>query len=617
MSALFAAACHDEEGIEVASLEIEGAHAIAEKTLLSVLATRASSRLPWGPKRYFDRAAFEADLKRIRAYYLDHGYPSARVDSFAVDLDEDQTRARLRVVVVEGEPLRVESVQLWGFETLRPRQHEAILREFPIKAGDVYDRVRAKSARADVARDLHDRGFPYARVELLEAEGRAPGRLVLTLAADPGPRARISEVVINGNTSVSEEVIRRTLSFRPGDVFRLNQLQGSQRRLYELELFQYANVEPRLETEPGADVPVRVTVAEGDHRRLRFAAGYGSEEKARVQANWQHVNFFGGARTARLSAKWSALERGISGDVTQPYVFSPVTSLAGNVSWWLTNEPAYRLDSRGGRVSLARHVGRGRVGRRFSDTTITGSLIHQFEDYTVSDEALDDPTFRDELIALGLDPVTGRGRGTLAAWALDARRSTTPNLLDGRRGYVATLHLEHAVPLLGGDFRYFEVLVEGRHYTNLGRVGVWANRVRVGTLSSALERGLPFFKRYFLGGSNSLRGWGRFEVAPLSPGGLPIGGRSLLEMSTELRVQLRGNLGLVAFVDAGNVWERPWDQDLGELRYSAGPGLRYATPIGPLRVDLGYQLNPIDGLLINGEPQQRQWRLHFSIGHAF
>jgi outer membrane protein insertion porin family/translocation and assembly module TamA len=128
---------------------------------------------------------------------------------------------------------------------------------------------------------------------------------------------------------------------------------------------------------------------------------------------------------------------------------------------------------------------------------------------------------------------------------------------------------------------------------------------------------VPFFKRYFLGGSTNLRGWGRFDVAPLSGAGLTIGGHSFMNFSTELRVPIAGNFGAVLFLDGGNVWYDPWDFNLDDLRYDVGPGLRYNTPIGPLRVDVGYQLNPIDGLLVNGEPEKRHFRVHFSIGHAF
>jgi outer membrane translocation and assembly module TamA len=106
-------------------------------------------------------------------------------------------------------------------------------------------------------------------------------------------------------------------------------------------------------------------------------------------------------------------------------------------------------------------------------------------------------------------------------------------------------------------------------------------------------------------------------VSPLGGSGLPIGGNVLLGFNSEARVQLRGALSGVLFLDGGNVWADRHSVDLNDLRYAIGAGLRYRTPVGPIRFDYGYQLNPIDGLLVNGEPQARQWRIHFSIGQAF
>jgi outer membrane translocation and assembly module TamA len=152
-----------------------------------------------------------------------------------------------------------------------------------------------------------------------------------------------------------------------------------------------------------------------------------------------------------------------------------------------------------------------------------------------------------------------------------------------------------------------------------GRRLVLANRLRIGTIDPIgdLLSNVPFYKRYFLGGASSLRGWGRFEVGPTSGFGLPIGGHTMLEGSSEVRAPLTDKFGAVAFLDFGNVWTQPWDFNVTDLRYAVGPGLRYLTPIGPARVDFGYQLNPIPNLRVNGEPERRHWRVHFSIGQAF
>jgi outer membrane protein insertion porin family/translocation and assembly module TamA len=161
--------------------------------------------------------------------------------------------------------------------------------------------------------------------------------------------------------------------------------------------------------------------------------------------------------------------------------------------------------------------------------------------------------------------------------------------------------------------------LEGRHYLPISNPLVLATRLQVANLAAPADDpgAVPFAKKYFLGGATTIRGWGRYEVSPLSLSGLPIGGNSLFLFSSELRAHFTGNWGAVAFLDSGNVWAQSWGIRFDNLRYAVGTGLRYQTPIGPLRLDWGYQLNPIPGLIVNGQPQSRRWRIHFSIGQAF
>jgi outer membrane protein assembly factor BamA len=410
------------------------------------------------------------------------------------------------------------------------------------------------------------------------------------------------------------------LTYKPGELFRLGQLQESQRRLYGLELFEFVNAESVEGPQQLAEIPTRVTVTEGKHRKLTFGFGYGSEEKLRGTINWRHVNFFGGARTAGVEAKWSSLDRGVRLNLFQPYFFSPHLSLSLSGQGWFSNEPAYTLETFGGRVTVARQFpGAGPRSSRPGTTTMSASMIHEREFYRVPPATLLDLTLRDDLIALGIDPRTLRGGGILAAVALDFQRNTTGSILDAKRGYVAALHLEKAGRWLAGDFNYYQVQLEGRYYLTVANRFVVASRARVGALDGPDPIGVsvPFFKRYFLGGSTSLRGWGRFDVAPLSASGLPLGGHSMLELTSELRVPLWRSLGGVAFVEAGNAWDNPWDINLDDLRSDVGLGLRYLTPIGPIRFDFGYQLTPIEGLLVDGVPEKNRFRMHFSIGQAF
>lgn len=354
-----------------------------------------------------------------------------------------------------------------------------------------------------------------------------------------------------------------------------------------------------------------VTVTESKHRRVQFAAGYGTEEKARVEGQFRQLNFLGGARTAGIRGKWSSLDRGMRVEFTNPYFFAPRWSLQASGERWYDDEPAYTSVASGGHLTLMYRPG--------NTNTFSLTFTDEYQSSEISNAALSDLKVRSDLIALGLDPTTGTQSGTLNAVAFDARRTTANNPLNATKGYVVVLHLERAGRWVRGSFAYSNASIDTRYYQPVGGKLVIATRVQLGSLKPAgdVTGNIPFSKRYFLGGATSLRGWGRYELSPLSGSGLPIGGFSMFDGSLEARLSVTRSLGLVAFLDAGNVWTDAWRLRMTDLRYDVGPGLRYTTPVGPLRVDLGYQLNPVAGLLVNGKPETRRWRIHFSIGQAF
>lgn len=596
--------------IVISSLKFDGVTQIDAKALGNALQTRKGSRLPWGQKRYFDRRRFEADLQRIEAYYKDRGFPDARVTSVDPKLSPKQDKIDITIHIREGEPIQVAAVELRGFEVLPERIQRRLRRQLPLEANRPLDAQLELEARERTLNELRNHGYPYADVKLAnETVGPKQQRVVLT--AMPGTLAHFGMVELNGQASVGDDIILRQLTFKAGDVYSRDEMRNSQRKLYGMELFQFVNVESVEDREKMTEeVPVRITVGESKHRKVDFGVGYGSEERARVRARWQHVNFFGGARHASLEGRWSSLDRGVRAELTEPYFLRQNFSVNLQGQAWQTAEPVFTQNTRGGRVVL-RHQAR-------PETFWSVSVISEYQESTIKQNLLDD-TSRDELIALGLDPDRGETSGTLSALAFDAGINTTNNVLDARRGYVLNGHVERAGEWLGGSYPYWSFTSEARYYNPVVRRFVVASRLSAGVLSpdGSDNANVPFHKRFFLGGASSIRGWGRFEVAPLSESGLPVGGLSMLDGSTELRFPVRGSLGGVFFVDYGNVWPGARDIDLRDLRYAIGPGLRYRTPIGPARFDFGYQINPIDNLLVDGAAQKRQWRVHFSIGQAF
>jgi len=612
------AACNESGTVAVHSLNFKGVQNVDVARLKNALATRENSKvpvvgwqLPWGRKNYFDRGRFDADLKRIEAFYADRGFPDARVTDFDVKLNQKQDAVDVTLTIDEGQPVRVAAVEFRLFDAI-PEQHLAQLKkQIPLTVGEPRDRQEVTTAHEQAVNELRDHGYPYARVSTDEDDGPNGKEASIVFTAEPGTLAHFGAVQFAGNTSVSDRIIERQLSFQQGDLYRRSIVQESQRRLYSMELFQFVNVESINPEQQRSVVDTRVTVAEGKHRRVNFGVGYGTEEKGRVDAEIHHVNFLGGARTAGAHGRWSSLDRGIRLDFNQPYFFAPHLSMGGEAQHWLTYTPAYRSLVTGMKATLTH--------RRTPVFSWSVSASTERNNSTVSEEALNDPSLYADLIALGLNPRTGSQQGTLSALGFDVQRNTTDNLLNARRGYQFAFHTEEAGRLLPGTYDYNAISVDARHYLPVSGRLVIANRVQVGAINAKGDDPgeVPFSKKYFLGGATSIRGWGRYEVSPLGGEGSPIGGNSMIAFSSEARLSLRGSLGAVLFLDGGNVWEGDWEYDLADLRYAIGPGLRYLTPVGPIRFDVGYQLNPIPGLLVNGEKEARHWRIHFSIGQAF
>ena len=279
--ALLGAACDEDGGIKVKNIDFKGTKGIDAGDLKRALATKEGSWLPWGPKKYFDRSRFDADLKRIQAFYADHGYPDARVQSADVQMNEKKDAVSITVHVSEGEPVIVEERCFEGGRApgvvVRRLRRTALL-----QAGAPLDRQAFAATRE--AAPTHfatvDIRTPRSSRELRAApEAR---RLAAVYRATPGAPATFGSVEIAGNASVGPEVIRRQLTFRPGDPHCISQLQDSAACI--TSSCSNLRTSKRCVGKGSRQVPTRVTVAEGKHRRLNVGVGYGTEEKFRGHA---------------------------------------------------------------------------------------------------------------------------------------------------------------------------------------------------------------------------------------------------------------------------------------------------------------------------------------------
>jgi outer membrane protein assembly complex protein YaeT len=581
----------------VDELRFSGVEAVTEKELRERLETAEPpfwGLLFWREDPLFEDAALEEDLVRIAEIYREHGYFEASASS-ELELDESGKRVAVEIHVVEGEPVRLEQIDvtLADPSLLAPDLWEEALRAISLSEGQIFGTRDYARARAALVDRLAEAGHPAAVLEggaEVELEHHA-ARLLWKV--DPGPAVRFGELRLVGLERVAPELVMRELVFAPGDAYALGVQRKSELRLRDTELFRSVAIRPRppAASTPEAPAaapqvwPMEVQLRERPPRSISLSAGYGTEEKIRARAAWRHRNFLGGARKLELAGEYSSLIAGGSIRFLQPRFIDPELKLEVTTSFARETVPAYdawRLD---GRFELQRPISGPWSGR--------GGYAIEFAN--VTKVRADDPG--------------EEGRARVSSLFAGLRRSTLDDRLVPRRGTWLDLYAEPTLEPLGASASYLTLVAEGRAFWSW-REAVLGSRLRFGAIQPMLGSAsgdVPIFRRFFAGGSTSVRGYGYQDVGPQDDGD-PVGGLTLVEASLELRFPLFWRLGGVAFLDAGQISRGTWSFG-APVRFGAGPGLRLRTPVGPVRVDVGFPLNPRRG--------DDTVQVYFSVGHAF
>ena len=600
----------------VHSISFVGVHAIPIVASRRGASRRARARsCPGARKRYFDRSRFDADVKRIQAFYADRGYPNAQVTGFDVKLNARQDAVDVTLTIAEGEPVRVASLEFAGFEAipaehLRDRCESARRSRSGSRAIASWRRPRRNWRSTSCATT----GFPTPRCRCrkataptarggADADGRAWHEAVF------GP------VEIAGNKSVE----RKRDSARAG-----------------------LHAGRSLPPQPGAGhaaAPVphgAVSVCDGHAGRSRSSsrprcrrgspspkasisasnsASATAPRKRRASTREYHHSISSAARGRQAcTRRWSSLDRGLRVDFTQPYVFQPHFSLNAEAQQWYTDHAGVSIGRRRRQGIADASRQRQHVVVGFDDQRAR----QQHDRARRAERSRRCATISSRSASIRR---TGEQNGTIDGGRLRAsstRRSTT--LLDAHRGYQVTLQVDQAGEVLGGTFTYTACRPTSGT--------IWASAIGLVARQPGAER------------QHRAGQWRRHRRAVLEeilPGRRdqhsrlgPLRSRSAERIgSADWRQQhVRGAAASCARTcstssaaccssTAAMSGRTPAACAWTTLRYAVGPGLRYQTPVGPLRFDFGYQLNPIPNLARQRRAQTRHWRVHISIGQAF
>jgi outer membrane protein insertion porin family/translocation and assembly module TamA len=661
-------------------------------------------------KKYLDHKELERDVLRVRIFYWKRGYREAEVDTAVVP--RGRNKVGVTFLIKEGPPTLVSSVTI-NQPTPSLLSQREIDRRVVIGKGGPLNLIRLDTSRVLLQTSLYDKGYADAEVDTSVVIDSTTRTAAVTLTLVPKYKTTVEDILIEGNEGVSDRTIRKSLTFHIGDLFVRSEMLRSQRALYESNLFRRAQIEPRppidISTPDSAKVVV-VTVQESPPREARISAGFNTVDFFQVEARFTHYNFMGGARELNFQAvvgnlgarslngrgifrnasvpQTSSLSRyyvptyNASIELHQPWFGSPHNELAMSLFSHRRSAPGIYVDRGYGTSLTSRRVFTSRApvsaNYRFEMSKVDAGDVYFCINFGVCDR----PTLE-----------SLRGNQKLSPFAITAAIDRTNDPFSPNRGFRADGGVEHASAFTLSDYRYNRATAEGAAYYQVRRRGSIGAHLRAGWVrslgSTAQAVGIAASvgndvlhprKRFYAGGSHSVRGFGENQLGPrvlTVPIGVlqthdssnvaclsgtdvttcdpnaanlkdrdfeprPLGGNFVLEGSVEARFPIWQDLMGAAFVDAGMVSQQT-NPSLPRRKAAITPGfgVRYRSPVGPIRADIGFNPGRSESLpvvtesIVNGQrtlvtlQQRRTYApasgggilnrmvLHLSIGEAF
>ena len=619
---------------ELVAVNFTGVESVSESELAKTLAAQTPPLWKvWLPAPVLSAEDLEEDRLRIQQFYRNNGYYQTKVEiavtgsgaepdrkveeangrnSASAEPAESpsETLPRIKVTyeITEGPPVLIESIDMAISGTVKGVDRTALLADTRLEIGQVFKVAEYEEAKTNITRTLGNRGYPFAEVTGHAVIDPAVNQAKLSFRIIPGPLSVFGPTTINQEgAEVSETVIRRALTYAEGGTYDADKVEASRRNLFKLDVFKIAVIQPDgPPAEEGGPVPMRVQLKPKDRRSVRFGIGYGTEDKLRLQAALTYRNLAGQGGRLTFSARSSAVLKNIQLAYDQPYFLDARNSLSARAGNELEDPPAYKNRRIFTDVALNRKLGQ--------DWFL--SLGYGLSSNTEESVAADDPLDIEERQFLDENTL-------ISSVGIEITRDSRNNLLNPTTGSLLGAKIAVAPNFLGSELAFFQPAIEVRKFVPIYNDIILAGQVRLETIQEIQDSSfIPGFKRLYLGGSDTVRGYAFQELPPLDRNGDPIGGQSSFNASVEIRFPIYKEFSGVTFLDTGLLDKDPFRLNFSDMRYTCGVGLRYDTVIGPIRADVGYKLNPPTGKDIGDFTNPNdiigdRWRFYINIGQAF
>jgi len=581
----------------IREIRINGATAFSESTLLGQMELTTPGWLTWYTKSdRYSRAALNGDLEKLRAYYVNRGYLEFAIESTQVTISPDKQDITIAITVREGQRYTVTGVRLTGDLLGKDNEFQALVR---IKPGEAYRGEDVTETQRLFSELYGLYGYAFARVDARPQIDREKGQVLVELAVSPQRRVYVRRIDVAGNTRTRDEVIRREFRQLESSWYDGGKIKLSRDRVDRLNFFSEVSVETSEVPGTVDQVDLVVKVKEKPTGNLLVGAGFSSSERLSLTASIKQENIFGSGNYFGVELNTSKSQRSFVFSTVDPYFTVDGVSRAIDV-YYRTSRPynslgeGYQLTTPGAAI---------RFGIPFSefDTVYLGVGVERTEIGNVSGIPNSYVIYRE---AFG---PTSNSLPLTLGWSRDGRDSA----LVPTSGRFQRVNFEWSI---AGDVRYLRTNVQVQQYFPLTSKIALGLNAELGWGKGQGGRPYPLFKNFYGGGLGSVRVFEQGSLGVIDPTGAFIGGARKLNLNAELFLPVPGTgndrtLRVFSFVDAGNVWRDGESVELSSLRASAGVGLSWISPIGPLKLSYGTP--------VRSQPNDRIQRFQFQIGTAF
>ena len=582
---------------KIKEINIVGNQAFSDSTLKGLFDQDTGGWLSWYTKSdRYSRAKLNADLETLRSYYLARGYLEFRIDSTQVAISPDKEGISITVNITEGQKYVVSGVKLEGNYLDRDDEFKSLI---TIRPGEPYNADRVAETTKAFTDHFGNFGFAFARVEAVPEIDRENARVALVLRAEPSRRAYVRRINVSGNNRTRDEVIRREFRQFEASWYDGDKIKLSRDRVDRLGFFTDVNVE--TQEVPGApdQVDLVVNVTEKPTGSLQLGAGFSSAEKISLSFGVKQENVFGSGNYLGVDVNTSKYRRTLVFSTTDPYFTKDGISRTFDL-YYRTAKP---YEDQGGNYQLVTAGTSVRFGVPFSetDTVFFGGGLEQTKIKAGTNIPAAYLAYAEEYGSSSFSvPLT-------IGWSRDDRDSAlAPN-----SGRYQRLNSEWSV---AGDARYVRANYQYQQYVPLNKQFTIAFNGELGVGKGMNGRPFPVFKNFYSGGLGSVRGFDQGTLGPRDVTGASLGGPKKITLNAELIAPFPGagndrTLRWYAFVDAGNVYGEQEKWELSDMRASAGLGISWISPLGPLRIAYAQPVRKFAG--------DRIQKLQFQIGTSF